>query len=144
MRCSGVSLDVFFFSSRRRHTSRALVTGVQTCALPISVTEAFFTRYPASCAKCAVGLDERGACRYFRSTGRCECLRKRPPLLGSCRSWPRHGLCGPPHLSGWRCPHRRRSEEHKYELQSSCASRMPFSACTKKHYKHIYNNINHI
>src|SRR3546814_4103702 len=26
---------VFFFSSRRRHTSCALVTGVQTCALPI-------------------------------------------------------------------------------------------------------------
>src|SRR3546814_19632486 len=27
---------VFFFSSRRRHTGGALVTGVQTCALPIS------------------------------------------------------------------------------------------------------------
>src|SRR3546814_15478284 len=30
---------VFFFSSRRRHTRCALVTGVQTCALPISPTE---------------------------------------------------------------------------------------------------------
>src|SRR3546814_2687833 len=29
-------LYLFFFSSRRRHTSCALVTGVQTCALPIS------------------------------------------------------------------------------------------------------------
>src|SRR3546814_6815738 len=28
----------FFFSSRRRHTRCALVTGVQTCALPISFT----------------------------------------------------------------------------------------------------------
>src|SRR3546814_7276538 len=28
----------FFFSSRRRHTRCALVTGVQTCALPIFVT----------------------------------------------------------------------------------------------------------
>src|SRR3546814_4428827 len=28
---------VFFFSSRRRHTRCALVTGVQTCALPISM-----------------------------------------------------------------------------------------------------------
>src|SRR3546814_4896688 len=28
--------DFFFFSSRRRHTRCALVTGVQTCALPIS------------------------------------------------------------------------------------------------------------
>src|SRR3546814_7419012 len=36
----GVSLFLslfFFFSSRRRHTRCALVTGVQTCALPISV-----------------------------------------------------------------------------------------------------------
>src|SRR3546814_7248584 len=32
---------LFFFSSRRRHTSCALVTGVQTCALPIcSIGEA--------------------------------------------------------------------------------------------------------
>src|SRR3546814_4342708 len=29
------SLVFFFFSSRRRHTRCALVTGVQTCALPI-------------------------------------------------------------------------------------------------------------
>src|SRR3546814_7847677 len=29
---------LFFFSSSRRHTICALVTGVQTCALPISVT----------------------------------------------------------------------------------------------------------
>src|SRR3546814_1351670 len=32
-----VLLFLFFFSSRRRHTRCALVTGVQTCALPISV-----------------------------------------------------------------------------------------------------------
>src|SRR3546814_7252967 len=31
---------VFFFSSRRRHTRCALVTGVQTCALPISFNNA--------------------------------------------------------------------------------------------------------
>src|SRR3546814_17613162 len=31
------TLCVFFFSSRRRHTRCALVTGVQTCALPISI-----------------------------------------------------------------------------------------------------------
>src|SRR3546814_8172938 len=30
-------LCIFFFSSRRRHTRCALVTGVQTCALPIFV-----------------------------------------------------------------------------------------------------------
>src|SRR3546814_2630411 len=34
--CLFVSFLFFFFSSRRRHTRCALVTGVQTCALPIS------------------------------------------------------------------------------------------------------------
>src|SRR3546814_4423989 len=33
-----ICVVVFFFSSRRRHTRCALVTGVQTCALPISST----------------------------------------------------------------------------------------------------------
>src|SRR3546814_6333199 len=31
---------MLFFSSRRRHTRCALVTGVQTCALPISIATA--------------------------------------------------------------------------------------------------------
>src|SRR3546814_15161083 len=35
-------LCFFFFSSRRRHTRCALVTGVQTCALPISAEIADF------------------------------------------------------------------------------------------------------
>src|SRR3546814_1757241 len=34
-------LCFFFFSSRRRHTRCALVTGVQTCALPILEAECF-------------------------------------------------------------------------------------------------------
>src|SRR3546814_4308797 len=34
-----LACTVFFFSSRRLHTSCALVTGVQTCALPISAVE---------------------------------------------------------------------------------------------------------
>src|SRR3546814_3972732 len=33
---TAVRTAIFFFSSRRRHTSCALVTRVQTCALPIS------------------------------------------------------------------------------------------------------------
>ena len=39
----------FFFSSRRRHTRCADVTGVQTCALPISTTKTLqwhYTPYP--------------------------------------------------------------------------------------------------
>src|SRR3546814_21043768 len=34
-----VGVCFFFFSSRRRHTRCALVTGVQTCALPICPTQ---------------------------------------------------------------------------------------------------------
>src|SRR3546814_442653 len=37
---------VFFFSSRRRHTRCALVTGVQTCALPISLSPFHFRQQP--------------------------------------------------------------------------------------------------
>src|SRR3546814_11202064 len=48
MRSSISMLSFFFFSSRRRHTICALVTGVQTCALPI---------YPH---RVLAGLDEDG------------------------------------------------------------------------------------
>src|SRR3546814_9989878 len=42
-------LDVlfFFFSSRRRHTICALVTGVQTCALPIWLRPSSALAFPA-------------------------------------------------------------------------------------------------
>src|SRR3546814_5723878 len=43
---------IFFFSSRRRHTRCALVTGVQTCALPISQIR----RRPAASAVAAGAL----------------------------------------------------------------------------------------
>src|SRR3546814_11675605 len=41
---------MFFFSSRRRHTRCALVTGVQTCALPIS--------------GCGIGIPWFGAAKF--------------------------------------------------------------------------------
>src|SRR3546814_4119993 len=37
---------IFFFSSRRRHTRCALVTGVQTCALPIWLSVTVMRFYP--------------------------------------------------------------------------------------------------
>src|SRR3546814_10876630 len=42
----------FFFSSRRRHTRCALVTGVQTCALPISSR---IDQYARGLMQCEVG-----------------------------------------------------------------------------------------
>src|SRR3546814_9152315 len=44
-----LSLDLFVVSSRRRHTRCALVTGVQTCALPI-YTGGFTDHVFAACA----------------------------------------------------------------------------------------------
>src|SRR3546814_9249471 len=49
----------FFFSSRRRHTSCALVTGVQTCALPISITGVILSKYVILSALHQVGDEER-------------------------------------------------------------------------------------
>src|SRR3546814_8540119 len=45
MFCSVVFVFFFFFSSRRRHTRCALVTGVQTCALPIYSLASLDLRY---------------------------------------------------------------------------------------------------
>src|SRR3546814_4487610 len=48
---------VFFFSSRRRHTRCALVTGVQTCALPILSEEGIFqVFYPEIGSSWVVGV----------------------------------------------------------------------------------------
>src|SRR3546814_3952953 len=54
-------IEVFFFSSRRRHTRCALVTGVQTCALPIfelclqGVRSGLLTmRWDLLCPRCRV------------------------------------------------------------------------------------------
>src|SRR3546814_3688806 len=51
------SVICFFFSSRRRHTRCALVTGVQTCALPIFV--AFDIRHRVLCNRGGKGRPVR-------------------------------------------------------------------------------------
>src|SRR3546814_4589047 len=52
-----VILLCFFFSSKRRHTRCALVTGVQTCALPISFTPAVVGQVEPDSAAAAAGLE---------------------------------------------------------------------------------------
>src|SRR3546814_2539600 len=51
----------FFFSSRRRHTRCALVTGVQTCALPIWEwwRRTGSNRRPAACKAAALPAELR-------------------------------------------------------------------------------------
>src|SRR3546814_3053967 len=68
----------FFFPSRRRHTSCALVTGVQTCALPISrsTTSARPTR-----PECAGSPS-----RPITTRGRSEERRVGKECVSTCRS----------------------------------------------------------
>src|SRR3546814_3837638 len=55
--CDTRKEDFFFFSSRRRHTRCALVTGVQTCARPISEALEDQLRLLAAC-QMYVGQDD--------------------------------------------------------------------------------------
>src|SRR3546814_1236967 len=74
----------FFLSSRRRHTRCALVTGVQTCALPICRT---FTRgfWPIPGAVCQAVRDLRKARREFEPEDRPKLHALPPPPRG--KTW---------------------------------------------------------
>src|SRR3546814_9858816 len=53
---SRFDIYVFFVSSKRRHTRCALVTGVQTCALPISLDFQARRRVPIDCLQQTIAL----------------------------------------------------------------------------------------
>src|SRR3546814_7105216 len=79
----------FFFSSRRRHTSGALVTGVQTCALPIlgPYFADFLARWPRVCDLAAAPLDDvltawAGLGYYARARNLHRCARVVAEELG--------------------------------------------------------------
>src|SRR3546814_11101863 len=96
----------FFFSSRRRHTRCALVTGVQTCALPISdLASAEMIKYAANaflatkisfaneianiCER--VGADITEVVRGFGLDNRSEERRVGKECVSTCRSrWSRY------------------------------------------------------
>src|SRR3546814_2479458 len=74
----------FFFSSRRRHTRCALVTGVQTCALPIWLMQAVRSSLKPSRSRCTVmtlcwSIDLMG-------TNRSEERRVGKECVSTCRS----------------------------------------------------------
>src|SRR3546814_9596483 len=89
---------VFFFSSRRRHTRCALVTGVQTCALPISGPAGPIHHQSRP----------RGSCCWMQGSARWRLPRR----ATSKQATSSHGRQGTLTLRMVR------SEEHKYELQS--------------------------
>src|SRR3546814_4290211 len=109
----GITFVFFFFSSRRRHTRCALVTGVQTCALPIyqNVKDALLA---------ASELDTRLIMRPLRNTERVlvnagvERLLEKERTLGSAISfadiapevagvYPRIFHDGEMDAGGWSC-----------------------------------------
>src|SRR3546814_2334721 len=119
---------MFFFSSRRRHTRCALVTGVQTCALPIYrlrdvrrlaeaaerdlLHERFLRRFGQVAGH--VGGDEARRDHVDRDPARTDLLRQRLAEGDD------------------------RSEEHTSELQS--LMRISYAVfCLKKKKKNAYN-----
>src|SRR3546814_10077873 len=74
-----VMLLFFFFSSRRRHTRCALVTGVQTCALPIFEASAASIQRPLALPRMSAANSvpvPSGLVRISRSPGRMPPLRR--------------------------------------------------------------------
>src|SRR3546814_2388210 len=70
-----ISCFLFFLSSRRRHTSCALVTGVQTCALPI-YSSCLPTDGPVRSACLQIGRARKRVRRGYHSKLCFGCLRK--------------------------------------------------------------------
>src|SRR3546814_4156961 len=88
---SFVFLFFFFFSSRRRHTRCALVTGVQTCALPISPHEGEFARaFPALSGskidRALAAAKQSGAVVIYKGADRSEERRVGKECVSTCRS----------------------------------------------------------
>src|SRR3546814_4098246 len=109
-----VYITLFFFSSRRRHTRCALVTGVQTCALPIWLRLATHLH----------GHDAVGADRDALRAGRDLDTRLQRITAG------RDDLALAVTSSGY--PLKPRSEEHTSELQSLMRSSYAVFCLKKK------------
>src|SRR3546814_7786186 len=75
----------FFFSSRRRHTRCALVTGVQTCALPICLPVARAAPARAVLARSRLPRQMRYRRRLGKG-GRSEERRVGQECVSTCRS----------------------------------------------------------
>src|SRR3546814_1553844 len=104
MCCVLVSWFFFFFSSRRRHTRCALVTGVQTCALPIYCK----------------GRQQNPGTPQMQANGRGDI-----DLLGYVRVLHENGYDGPVDLEVIGAKELERSEERRVgkECVSTCRSR---------------------
>src|SRR3546814_18531569 len=125
----------FFFSSRRRHTRCALVTGVQTCALPISVGHGPAVGAADHPDAAAVGARRRGRRRQGNSEAAGVLLQR----AAACQP-------SPGDRTGTAVPRERpRSEERRggKEWVSTCRSRWSPVNSKKKETKKA-NNVKNI
>src|SRR3546814_3682332 len=85
--CSVLTVNCFCFSSIRRHTRCALVTGVQTCALPILLISFSTNSVCCHCSKTFHKTDKRQkACRPCAELSR---LQKLPHQIEAKRAYHR-------------------------------------------------------
>src|SRR3546814_3607665 len=143
--CGGVMMYLvcFFFSSRRRHTRCALVTGVQTCALPICKTVGTGVAHELGSGiplvtrgRPRAGPGRRGGAGANRtrlnrelSSRAASPVKPRPPRRAAA------AMCDA-------CAHR--SEEHTSELQSLMRISYAVFCLKKKNNNKHPNNIEHI
>src|SRR3546814_1647948 len=119
---------MFVFSSRRRHTRCALVTGVQTCALPIFVGQSaiFGLNHQAQ-----LGLGTRGAYKHPAASIQLA-LDLLFGLLQADMSLPMHAW-QQRNVDHFLRVHLQRSEEHTSELQSLMRISSAVFCLKKKH-----------
>src|SRR3546814_7657375 len=124
---------MFFFSSRRRHTRCALVTGVQTCALPI--LSPFGKKISSSATQKPLTFKERWTLHASHQNG-VNC-----PWNGA-EKW--KSLSSPFGLNSHSHPAPfspgGRSEEHTSELQSLMRISYAVFCLKKKQHNHNYYN----
>src|SRR3546814_4146628 len=132
----GLVILYFFFSSRRRHTRCALVTGVQTCALPIwlsssETVEAGVVARPAISRTGAIAPPHR----MTRAN------QGRSARASGASAGPRTVILRPPCTSAR--PRPERSEEHTSELQSLMRISYAVFCLKKKKQNGLHTNTKH-
>src|SRR3546814_3821041 len=120
-------VQLFCFSSRRRHTRCALVTGVQTCALPIC--------WCGSCENRIYWENRASRLEYTRARYR----RMAEEEVETLRNWRRRWREANPDKQ----KASERSEEHTSELQSLMRNSYAVVYLTKKKTK-LHARTNHV
>src|SRR3546814_7922790 len=134
---------LFFFSSRRRHTRCALVTGVQTCALPISARylETRAAGIPVSAKVPEISRPGVTTVALIGSSILKPSARSPKPCHSSPDSSSQSSRLPMPSDTRRLGPHTLRSEEHTSELQSLMRiSYAVFCLKKKKQQQQIINN----